>query len=678
MMFIFAGRKKYLLSFLLAIFLVLPNFVLARIPNDPFVEQWSYEHVGLYQAWNYTVGSKDVVVAVIDNGFDTFHPDLRDNVWKNIDEIPDNKIDDDKNGYVDDVWGWNFVAEDVNDDGVIDTKEQLGNNNPRPNVTVLTTDEKQEMIFSHGTMVAGLIGAIGNNETDGAGVNWNVRLMNLKLIDNGGIGTLDELPRAIRYAVDNGAAIINISLVSGASDKETNEAVEYAYKKKVMVVAAAGNNSADLNFSPMYPICSDLNSAVEMVMGVSAITQEHHLTLFSNVGSKCINITAPGQNVSSTVRYSPSNGLTTRYKGGWSGTSFSAPLVSGASALIKSIQPKWGPDQIFSALLKTVHHTPGQDETVYANLFGSGLLQVDKAVKYALEKLGPVHLVSEFLVLNLDDGKMDGWNWADNLRLKNNKILTKVDDWAVYKDGEGTRFFTVKQINSQASQVAIYNSDWKKLKSWFVAGEGKLNIAVGDVAGVEGAEVILSPQFSSDWVWQVYNQSGVRQKSYSFVGKHYGVSLNLISGVVEAKDRIAVLYENGKGLNLVSFGDDLEKNSDFKINALSSRGELAIGDVDGDGKIEYTISGSGSDGLEVAIYDDDGKYKRKFKVSDYSGAIDIQLGDYDKDGKDEIFSSVSSATGNQIKVWSYKGKKFLERPMFVGQTGSKGLKLLVY
>ncbi|MBI5222068.1 MAG: S8 family serine peptidase [Candidatus Magasanikbacteria bacterium] len=666
--------KKILLNFFLVVFLIAPDLASAKMPNDPSAAQWAYEHIGLYQTWNYTVGSKDVVVAVIDTGFDTFHPDLLDNVWKNEDEVANNKIDDDDNGYVDDVWGWNFVAEDVNGDGKVDAKEQLGNNNPRPNVTKLSANEKEEEIFSHGTMVAGLIGARGDNKRDGVGVNWRVKLMNIKVIDNTGTGTLNELPRAIRYAVDNGADIINISLVSSDYSPEIDDAVQYAYKKNAAVFAAAGNNSSHLNFSPSYPICSDASSTVEMVLGVSAITEDHHITRFSNIGSNCIDITAPGQHVSSTVRYSPINGLKDSYAGGLNGTSFATPLAAGAAALIKGLQPNWGPDKIFAALLRTVHHTPGQDELVYANLFGAGLLQVDKAIKYVLEQLGPIHLASTLLVLGLDSGKVGGWNWSDDVVVDVNKLLVKVDDWAVYKDGGEQSFFTVKQVNSKASQVTIYNDGWKKKKSWSIASDGKLNIAVGDIVGDEEAEIVLSPQYASDWLWRVYDQSGKKQNERLSTAKHQGVSVGLSPKVGETKAKMAALYQSNGDLKLVSFGDDLQEAETFKVGALQSRGELAIGDVDGDGKVEYILSGIGGDGSYVALYNSDGKYKRRFKLSDSQDLFDVRLGDYNKDGKDEIFTAPLSG-GSSALVWTYRGKKLFEwSPPFA----SAGLKLLVY
>jgi len=357
----------------------------AKVSNDPYALQWAYKDIGVYDAWDWTTGSRDVIVAIIDNGFDTQHPDLRNNVWKNEDEVAGNGVDDDFNGYVDDVWGWNFVAVDKNNDGNIDASEKKGGNDPRPDVTKLADSEKEEYVFSHGTIVAGLIGGVGNNKKAGVGINWRVKLMNLKVVGNLGVSSdLSVVAKAIRYAVVNGADVINLSMV-GPKNEAVKKAIQYAYKRGVVVVAAAGNNSYSFNEDDgVYPICADSGENSEWVIGVSAVSELHRLAEFSNIGKTCIDITAPGVEVSSTVRYSPRNGLVDMYRGGWSGTSFAAPMVSGVAALIKSVRPSWRAPQITKALLMTVHHTINQDEDTYADLYGAGFLQADRAVEYAV------------------------------------------------------------------------------------------------------------------------------------------------------------------------------------------------------------------------------------------------------------------------------------------------------
>ena len=381
--------KKNFVFLLLLSALLFPQGVFAKSSNDPYLTQWSYQDINIFDAWNYGTGSKDVVVAIIDNGFDSLHPDLVDNVWKNVKEIPENGKDDDGNGYIDDVFGWNFVQEDKNSDGFLDRNEQKGDNNPRPNTSKLTDAEKKAGIFNHGTVVAGIIGAVGDNTIDAAGINWKVRLMNVKVVDNSGSGDLVLLAPAIRYAVDNGASVINISMVGNNIQSDVIAAIRYANQKGVVLVAAAGNDGRLLDGDPRYPICVDADESKQLILGVSAIDETHHLAPFSNFGSKCVDITAPGVNIFSDMRYEPTDGLDKEYGGAWNGTSFAAPFVSGAAALIKSIQPTWTSDQIYNVLLATVHKTPAIDDVVYAHLFGRGLLQVDRAAAQAMLGMVP-------------------------------------------------------------------------------------------------------------------------------------------------------------------------------------------------------------------------------------------------------------------------------------------------
>ncbi len=494
--------KRLRLFVIIVCFLFVAQQADAMMPNDPEARQWAYEHVGLYKAWDYAIGSSDVVVAVIDNGVDFLHPDLMDNAWKNIDEIPNNGIDDDKNGYIDDVWGWNFTD---------------NNNDPRPKVEELSGDEKKEDVFSHGTVVAGLIGAVGNNGLDGAGISWRAKIMSVKILDNSGEGDIVPLAPAIRYAVDNGANVINISAVgfeNGDKD-DIKQAVKHAYEKGVVVVAAAGNGNTYLNASPLYPICADLGSGGQMVLGVSAVTPDHHLTRFSNTGSNCIDITAPGIDVSSTVRFSPTNGLTQRYKGGWSGTSFAAPLVSGAAALIKSIQPSWGAKEIYITLLSTVHHTGGQDEAVYADLFGNGLLQIDKAVKYAVDNIKSARPIKTFALARPKTGDK-GILLSSTKEIKGDFDHDGQDELVIFEDTLDPGYATVRDHDGRL----MFNfSAFDGLKKGV-----KVEMLSGDYNGDNIDELIVAAPGRPVGVWSLFPLRRLEERSV-WKNKKSGVKL---------------------------------------------------------------------------------------------------------------------------------------------------------
>src|SRR3989338_4570196 len=197
----------------------------ALTPNDPFLsQQWYLGSINAFPAWDTTVSNNDVVVAGIDAGFAVDHTDLKENIGTNAREVPGNGLDDDLNGYTDDTHGWNFVNE---------------NTDLAPYIDRSFGDYKQ--VVNHGSLIAGIIGAMGNNNEGIAGLTWHVRLMLLRVLDERGGSDSGRVARAIQYAVRNGAQVINLSFVGNNSDPRLQDALNEAAVRNVLVVAAAGN-----------------------------------------------------------------------------------------------------------------------------------------------------------------------------------------------------------------------------------------------------------------------------------------------------------------------------------------------------------------------------------------------------------------------------------------------------
>ncbi len=384
--------KKSIVSGLLAVGTVLCMCapVFAYTPSDPYY-RWQkdvYNQIHAPEAWDYTVGSSTVVVAVIDTGVDILNSDLADNIWVNTDEVPNNGLDDDNNGYVDDVHGWNIVE----------------NNNDVSIANITEADDAGAV--NHGTLLAGLIGASGDNEVLGAGLNWHVSIMPLRAVNNSGGGDLVDIARAVNYAVDNGASIINLSFVGFTTEPALTAALYRAYQKGVLVVAAAGNSRNDssgnenLTKVKQYPICLDYDYAQNWVLGVASVSASDTLSYFGDYGS-CIDISAPGEKIYSTQKVSEQPGFEKDFDGGWYGTSFAAPLVAGTAALIKSIRPEWAAKEIIETLLKSAddidYLNPG-----FAGQLGYGRLNAGKAVRLAAEsKVKPVEGVYRGALVNV-------------------------------------------------------------------------------------------------------------------------------------------------------------------------------------------------------------------------------------------------------------------------------------
>lgn len=642
--------------------IVHPGFVLAKISNDPKVEQWAYTDTGIYNAWEYATGSKDVVVAIIDNGFDTFHPDLDDNIWVNKGEIPNNKIDDDKNGYIDDMNGWNFWD---------------NNNDPRPYIDDLSDTEKQEGVFNHGTIVAGIIGAKGNNGRDGAGINWDVQLMNLKVLGNNGSGNFEGLPISIRYAVDNGADVINISMVGEGDMQGIDDAIDYAYAHDVVVVAAAGNSMTDLNTTPMYPICVDANSTLNSVVGVSAIDKSHHLATFSNVGSTCIDITAPGVGIFSTVRFSPTNGLSDTYSTkGWSGTSFATPFVSGAAALIKSINPSWSASKIFEAIVSTVQHTPGQDETGYSNLFGSGLLQVDKAVKYAqgietptkpiqqitsttpAQQSQPETQSNSIIFVSPGAGKYEQHFYASGSgepKLRASFLTITDINFGTKSDGE-TVYVTLKKDAKGVTSVYLYDQLFRFVESWSVAQKGDFTVHLADSVGNDQLEIILTPTSSSTEYMYIYTLDGVLQKIYTKKETHNGCTLDVVRQGTGQKDDVALLCVNSVDSFIEILNSDLTVSQSFLVKGIEG-GQLSVFDTDNDGINEYIVGARAGRQQFVRIFESTGAEILNFRAypTQYKGGFDFLHVDYNGDGTMD-FVLAPHVDGMPVRVLDSFGK----------------------
>lgn len=265
------------------------------------------------EAWDQATGS-GAVVAVIDTGIDLTHPDLDDNLWSNPGEIAGNGLDDDGNGHVDDVNGYDFVNEDAD-----------------------PTDD-----HSHGTHVAGTIAAEGGNGEGIAGVAWNARLMAVKVFDSTGFANEFDMIQAIEYAALEGADISNHSWASYEFSQGIHDAIRLAGEQGQLFVAAAGNESNDNDAVPDYPASFDLDN----VVSVAATTASDTLAWFSNFGATTVDLGAPGEGIYSTL---PGN----RY-GYQDGTSMATPHVSGTAALLLSRNPDLSAEELKSILLGTV------------------------------------------------------------------------------------------------------------------------------------------------------------------------------------------------------------------------------------------------------------------------------------------------------------------------------------
>ncbi len=254
-----------------------PNYILRAdevIPNDPsFPLLWGLHNTGQSggtpdadidapEAWSFQTGAQ-VVIGVIDTGVDRTHPDLAANMWTNPGEIAGNGLDDDGNGYVDDVHGWDFVN---------------GDNDPMDD-------------HGHGTHCAGTIAGIGDNGIGVAGVCWHARVMALKFLDAGGYGTTSAAVLAVEYATANGARLTSNSWGGGSYSQALYDAIAAARDAGVLFIAAAGNDAVNNDLYPHYPSSYDLDN----IIAVAATDRYDDLADFSCYGAASVDVGAPGE-----------------------------------------------------------------------------------------------------------------------------------------------------------------------------------------------------------------------------------------------------------------------------------------------------------------------------------------------------------------------------------------------
>ena len=319
-------------------------------PNDPrFQDQWALHNTGQTggttdadidapEAWNVTTGSSGVVVAVIDTGLDTTHPDLAGNLWVNSGEIPGNGIDDDGNGYVDDVHGINAM---------------LGTGDP--------SDDN-----GHGTHVAGTIGASGNNGVGVVGVNWNVRLLPCKFLNAGGMGYTSDAVTCLEYVRhlrDRGEPIVASNNSWGGTEGSQALADAIDAQREILFVAAAGNNLQDDDYIPFYPASYDLPNIISVASTVST----DFLAGTTNFGSDSVQLAAPGEFILSTVPGGQYGYL--------SGSSMAAAHVTGVAALVKGMDSNRDWRDVRNLVLAGADPLPSVDDKTIVgrrlNAFGS-------------------------------------------------------------------------------------------------------------------------------------------------------------------------------------------------------------------------------------------------------------------------------------------------------------------
>lgn len=600
--------------------LVLALPALALTPNDTHLdEQWYLETIDAYGAWDAHTGDGSVVVAVLDTGVDLDHPDLAANIWQNPGEIAGDGIDNDHNGWIDDVNGYDFV----DDDG-----------SPIPALE----DAVDQGVVSHATVIAGIIGAAGNNGEGIAGINWDVRLMSVRILDSQGIGDSNLARQGVEYAVAGGADVINLSFTGFDMDHALRQAVEEAYEAGVVVVAAMGNaenGGIDIDQQPIYPACFGELAQADWILGVAATDQDDVKAEFSNYGAQCTDISAPGEAIFSAVYQDDDWPLVSGgfYQDGWSGTSMASPMVAGAAALLKSAHHSLTPDDIKTILRLSVDPVTAAGDAT--GKMGAGRLNLASALA-----LAPAFV----------DASDGGVAAASVSRQSSHRI-------AVASESGSSAIVNVF-TNSGAEIVASF-------LAYDAAFAGGVRLAMGDVDGDGEEEIVTVPGPGGGPQVRVFDLDGTLESQF------FAFEATLRSGLYVAAGDV-----DGDGIEEIAVSTDARGGERVRVfdkggtpladvirpygRFASEQGQsvrVALGDVDGDGSDEVIVASGAGVEPRVGVYKPDGELMSEFLAyaSTYDRGVFVASGDLDGDGDDEIVTGTDQGGGPQVQIFDGEG-----------------------
>ena len=633
------------------------------VPNDPkFPEQWSLPLIKIQQVWAFEKGNRDVVIAIIDSGIDYRHDDLVSKIWVNPNEIPDNGLDDDENGYIDDVHGWDFTdAPNLQAEG--DFTE--GDNEPIDG-------------SGHGTHVAGIAGAMPNNGVGIAGVAWNCPLMAVRAgLSIGGSARLqdDDSAAAIVYAADNGASIINMSWGNAQRSFVIQDAIDYAYARGIVLIGAAGNSGEAESIFP---------AGYRKVISVASTNQHQQRFYRSNFGAS-VDIYAPGNAILSTQIDNDYRILT--------GTSMAAPHVAGIAALMRSKRPTLTHEEVRQILINSADVVLQKDsDEPDPKLVGAGTVNAERALLASGVLQSRIHApetnsgaMNSITFMGTATGyKFESWQLFYGSStvpttfvpftelVSTQKVAEKLAEWDTATVPEGV--YTVRLV--------VTGRDGNQTHDQVVL---TVDRTAPDVFSITATETLYKNSSATIFTWATdditrntfyYRQAGQIVPFASIeeraLGKEHLFSLGLNTGdyqyYIVAQNTVGLKTvddNNGEYYTIDVIGGSISPNGFVEMDVDMPPLHIAsvIADFDKDGLVELvgtTFSGTSEGQLSaphsLVIYERSptGKYKLVHSISDsaaiadsgeiLNSAIDLEtftpwlVDDADNDGLQEIFA----------------------------------------
>lgn len=642
-----------------------PNYVYrqAIIPSDThFDKQWYFKKINAIEAWDVVKESEDIVIAVLDSGVDINHPDLNNNIWRNIKEADGNNIDDDKNGYVDDINGWDFIN-NVSDPG------------PK------FKDDYTDAGVMHGTIVAGIAAASGNNAQGIAGVTWRSKIMALKVLDDNGEGRTDKVVEAIDYAIREGADIINLSFVGFGNSRSLERAIKRAHEAGLVIVAAAGNEQDQgdgyfLDETPMYPACHDGPMGENWVIGVAATDAMDQKASFSSFGFRCVDISAPGVSIFSTSVYSPHEyyndvSFNLHYQGYWSGTSMAVPMVSGAVALIESINPALNKAGVYDALLDKTDNISRLNQQ-YLGRLGNGRLNVAASVKYAKNLLDNNHRKVIVAPYESASSTLRGYTRngvkTDEFMLFDESFQGGARLASCDLDEDGESEIIVGAGSGGGPLIKVFGINGELKMQYYAYSEnfsGGVDVACGDLNNDGFMEVIVGAGNGGGPHVRIFDRDGRLRGHFFAYDPRFRGGVNVAVGDVNGDGNDEIV--TGSGVNggphvrIFNGRGELQDhffafNEDFRYGVNVSTARFDGATTNNEARIVASQAYGGNP--IVKIFNNSGESLKTFYAynENFKGGVNVAAGDIDKDGYDEIIAGAGPGGSPHVRIFEYNGK----------------------
>jgi Subtilase family len=624
------------------------KYTISALPNDPDLKLQKYiKQIQADSAWTWAREAEDVTIAIIDTGVQLDHPDLKGNFWINNDELKNNEIDDDLNGYVDDIYGWDFV------NNTADNNVKIGRG-------------YQKYAVNHGTVVAGIAAGVANNDQGIAGIAWRAKIMSLRAIDSQGQGNTYNIARAINYAIKNKADIINLSFVGSKSDPILAGAIQRAYESGVIVVAAAGNEinfGVNLDQQIKYPICYDFDR--NMVLGVGSVDANNKISTFSNFSKNYIDIMAPGENFYSTQVYQPElRDFKNAYGNSWSGTSFATPLVSGTIALIKKIDPNFTIEEIHKLIKENATDISFKNFSKRDKI-GAGLLNVNQTL-LAARRLKKTRSLS--LITIPTKGINPDIKFFDQ---KTNEINIQSLDPDYYNytyqiasgdlNADQKQEIVITKTNWKGTEVNIYNENLELKNSFHLDFKSPINLEIGDIYNNKREKIIIGSPSNTEPRVYIYDSQGKLLYNFLAYDQKFKGGVSVAVGDVDGNYRNEIITApagNG-GPHIRIFDKNGGLKNQFFAGNKDFRGGLNIkvGNLNKDKKEEIVISPKKDSSPYILVYNSNGELLSNFLAytKTFKKEVSVEIADINSDYRNEIITSAGSGGGPHIRIFDLRG-----------------------